>query len=99
MTSIPECFSESYAEARPKFCSTAAAAGGAIRSWFNPKARGPQGQVLYLHTARFGAANAPKMLGLIAGTHGPEGHCGSGPAIAWLRKDRPAELPTHTGAL
>ena len=29
MVSIPECFSESYAEARAKFCSAAATAGGA----------------------------------------------------------------------
>src|SRR5260370_861820 len=98
MTSIPECFSESYAEARPKFCSAAAAAGGAIRSWFNPKARGPHGEVLYLDTARFGAANAPNMLVLIAGTHGVEGHCGSGAEIAWRRNDRPAKLPTDTRA-
>src|SRR5260370_30372006 len=98
MTSIPECFSESYAEARPKFCSAAAAAGGAIRSWFNPKARGPHGEVLYLDTARFGAADAPNMLVLIAGTHGVEGHCGSGAEIAWLRNDRPAKPPTDTRA-
>ena len=78
MMSISQCFSESYAEARPKFCSAAAAAGGALRSWFNPKARGPNGELLYLDTARFGAADAANMLVLIAGTHGVEGHCGSG---------------------
>ena len=99
MTSIPECFSESYAEARPKFCAAAAAAGGAIRSWFNPKARGPSGEMLYLDTARFGAADAPNMLVLIAGTHGVEGHCGSGAEIAWLRNGGPAKLPQDTGAL
>ena len=99
MTSIPECFSESYAEARPKFCSAAAAAGGAIRSWFNPKARGPNGELLYLDIARFGAADAPNMLVLIAGTHGVEGHCGSGAEIAWLRDGGPAKLPQDTGAL
>ena len=85
MTSISQCFSESYAEARPKFCSAAAAAGGALRSWLNPKARGPNGELLYLDTARFGAADAPNMLVLIAGTHGVEGHCGSGAEIAWLQ--------------
>ena len=41
MVSVPECFSESYAEARPKFCSAAAASGGEIRSWLNPSGRGP----------------------------------------------------------
>ena len=88
MTSVPECFSESYAEARPKFCSAAAAAGGALRSWLNPKARGPNGEALYLDTARFGPADAPNMLVLISSTHGVEGHCGSGAQIAWLRDRR-----------
>ena len=99
MTSISQCFSESYAEARPKFCSAAAAAGGALRSWFNPKARGPNGELLYLDTARFGAADAANMLVLIAGTHGVEGHCGSGAEIAWLQNGGPAKLPKDTGAL
>src|SRR5882757_8130949 len=99
MTSIPECLSESYAEARPKFCSAAAAAGGSIRSWFNAKARGPDGEMLFLDTARFGAADASNMLVLIAGTHGVEGHCGSGAEIAWLRNGGAATLPPNTGAL
>ena len=46
MASISQCFSDSYAEARPKFCSAAAAAGGEIRSWLNPKAKGPGGETL-----------------------------------------------------
>lgn len=99
MVSIPECFSESYAEARAKFCGAAASAGGAIRSWFNPNARGPNGEALYLDTVRFGAADAPNMLVLIAGTHGVEGHCGSGAEIAWLRTGGPGRLPRDTGAL
>ncbi|MDP2333316.1 MAG: M14 family metallopeptidase [Reyranella sp.] len=99
MISVPECFSESYAEARPKFCSAAAQAGGALRSWFNPKARGPNGEALYLDTARFGSADAANMLVLIAGTHGVEGHCGSGAEIAWLRTGGPDRLPKDTGAL
>jgi hypothetical protein len=99
MVSISECFSESYAEARPKFCSAAAAAGGAICSWLNPRARGPNGEALYLDTARFGSADAANMLVLIAGTHGAEGHCGSGSEIAWLRNGGPAQLPKDTGAL
>lgn len=99
MASIPECFSESYVEARAKFCGAAANAGGAIRSWFNPNARGPDGEPLYLDTARFGAVDAPNMLVLIAGTHGVEGHCGSGAEIAWLRTGGASRLPKDTGAL
>ncbi len=99
MTSVPECFSESYAEARPKFCAAAAQAGGALRSWLNPKARGPNGEALYLDTARFGPTDAANMLVLIAGTHGVEGHCGSGAEIAWLRTGGAGRLPKDTGAL
>jgi hypothetical protein len=39
------------------------------------------------------------MLVLIAGTHGVEGHCGSGAEIAWMRSGGPAKLPENTGAL
>jgi len=39
------------------------------------------------------------MLVMIAGTHGVEGHCGSGAEIAWLRDGGPARLPEDTGAL
>lgn len=99
MVSIPECFSESYAEARAKFCAAAAAAGGAIRSWLNPHAKGPDGELLYLDTARFGPADAANMLVLISSTHGVEGHCGSGAQIAWMRTGGPAKLPKDTGAL
>jgi hypothetical protein len=99
MVSIPACFSESYAEARAKFCSAAATAGGAIRSWLNPRARGPNGELLYLDTARFGPAEAPNMLVMISSTHGVEGHCGSGAQIAWLATGGAARLPKDTGAL
>ena len=99
MVSIPECFSESYAEARAKFCGAAAEAGGALRSWFNPHATGPDGGKLYLDTARFGSPDAAHMLVMISSTHGVEGHCGSGAQIAWLRTGGPAKLPKDTGAL
>src|SRR5260370_29894599 len=93
MVSIPACFSESYAEARGKFCSTVANAGGAIRSWFNPHVKGPNGELLYLDTARFGPADATNMLVLISSTHGVEGHCGSGAQISSLATGAPAPLP------
>jgi hypothetical protein len=99
MVSIPDCFSETYAEARAKFCAAVATAGGAIRSWLNPQARGPNGERLYLDTARFGSADAPNMLVLISSTHGVEGHCGAGAQIAWLRTSGPDRLPKDTGAL
>lgn len=99
MFPVSACFSETYAEARAKFCGAAAESGGALRSWLNPKARGPNGERLFLDTARFGPADAANMLVLIAGTHGVEGHCGSGAEIAWMRSGEPSKLPPDTGAL
>ena len=99
MVSISECFSESYAEARAKFCAAAAEAGGAIRSWLNPHAKGPNGELLYLDTARFGPADAANMLVMISSTHGVEGHCGSGAQPGDLRTGGPGKLPKDTGAL
>ena len=99
MVSVTECFSESYAEARPKFCAAAAAAGGALRSRLNPHARGPNGEALFLDTAWFGPADAENVLVLIAGTHGVEGHCGSGAEIAWMRHGGAARLGPRTAAL
>jgi len=99
MVSIAQCFSESYAEARGKFCAAAADAGGAIRSWLNPRARGPGDEPLYLDTARFGPADAASMLVMISSTHGVEGHCGSGAQIAWLRTGGPGRLAKETGVL
>jgi hypothetical protein len=99
MVSISACFSESYAEARTKFCSMVAASGGSIRSWLNPHATGPNGERLYLDTARYGPADATNMLVMISSTHGVEGHCGSGAQIAWLATAGPLQLPPDTGAL
>jgi Protein of unknown function (DUF2817) len=99
MVSISQCFSESYGEARAKFCAAAAEAGGALRSYLNPHATGPAGERLYLDTARFGPADAENMLVMISSTHGVEGHCGSGAQVAWLRNGGAAALPARTGAL
>ena len=99
MVSISECFSESYAEARPKFCSAAADAGGALRSWFNPKARGPNGEALYLDTARFGAGRRPQHAGADrrhAWRRGPL-RLGRRRSPGW-RPAAPAKLPKDTGA-
>jgi hypothetical protein len=92
-------FSDSYAEAREKFCAATAAAGGALRSYLNPKVKGPKGESLYLDTARFGPTDAANMIVLISGTHGIEGFCGSGAEINWMRSGGPAALPPGTGAL
>src|SRR5258708_37269800 len=93
MVSISACFSESYAEARIKFCSAAATAGGAIRSWFNPHAQGPNGERLFLDTAPFRPPRAANMLGFDSSAHRVGGHFGSRGADASPGTWRRAELP------
>lgn len=98
MRSVADHFSQSYAEAREKFCAAVAATGGGLRSLRNPTL-GPDGGRLFMDVARFGADDAPKMLVLMAATHGVEGYCGSGAMINWLRAGGTAALPADTGAL
>lgn len=98
MPSVVDHFSQSYAEAREKFCAAVAATGGGLRSQRNPTL-GPDGGRLFMDVARYGADDAPKMLVLMAATHGVEGYCGSGAMINWLRAGRVAALPPDTGAL
>jgi Protein of unknown function (DUF2817) len=50
-----------------------------------------QREMLYLDTARFGPVDARNMLVLIAGTHGVEGHGGSGAEIALAAYRRSVE--------
>ena len=100
MTSISECFSESYAEARPKFCSAAAA--GRRRDPLVVQSQRARARTAScsISTRRASApADAANMLVLISSTHGVEGHCGSGAQIAWLATGGPAKLPKDTGAL
>lgn len=96
--SITGNFSDSYADAREKFCAAAAASGAALRSWRNPM-RGPAGEILYTDIARLGSPDAPNMLVLCSATHGVEGYCGSGAQVSWLRQRGAASLPPDTGAL
>jgi len=98
MSSVASHFSDNYAEAREKFCAAVAATGGSLRSLRNPTL-GPDGGRLFMDVARYGADDAPKMLVLMAATHGIEGYCGSGAMINWLRAGRVADLPADTGAL
>lgn len=98
MSSAVSHFADSYAEAREKFCAATAATGGSLRSLRNPTL-GPDGGRLFMDVARFGAEDAPRMLVMMAATHGVEGFCGSGAMINWLRAGGVASLPAETGAL
>lgn len=82
-------FSASYAEARTKFLDAAKAAGASLSSYAHPE-RGPDGGDLAADVAWIGPADAAGVVVLVSGTHGVEGHCGSGAQVDWLRRGEAA---------
>ena len=91
MVSIPECFSESYAEARTKFCSAAAASGRRDPLVAQPQRPRPERRGALPRHRALRPARRAQHAGADLGTHGVEGHCGSGAQIAWLRDRRRRE--------
>ncbi|MFO0457895.1 MAG: M14 family metallopeptidase [Burkholderiales bacterium] len=91
-------FSRDWAEARAKFVDAARRAGAVHRAWLHPL-KGPGGEALCTDTAWLGPRDASRVLVVIAGTHGVEGFCGSGPMVGLLRGDAALGLPPDTGAL
>ena len=53
----------------------------------------PRGEALCTDTAWLGPRDASRALVVIAGTHGVEGFCGSGPMVGLLRGDAALGLP------
>ena len=96
MASISACFSESRAEARPSPEARRRPRQAALALVVQPRRARPGGELLL---SRHGAVrpqpDAPRMLVLIAGTHGVEGHCGFGAEIVWLKNGGPAKLPDN----
>ena len=92
------CFARDYAEARAKFRAAAEAAGGKLRTYVNPNT-GPRGEELATDAVWFGPADARRVLVTISATHGPEGFCGSGGQVDWLRAGGIAALPKGVAAL
>lgn len=82
-------FSAAYPEARSKFLDAAKAAGASLSSYVHPE-RGPDGGELATDVAWIGPADAAGVLVLVSGTHGVEGHCGSGAQVDWLRRGEAA---------
>src|SRR5665213_3708317 len=93
-----DSFSADYQEARARFRCEAGDAGGAIESFAHPE-RGPDGGDLSTDIAWFGPRAAPRVLVMIAATHGVEGFCGSGAQVDWLRRGEAARLPGGVAAL
>jgi hypothetical protein len=79
-------FSQSYAEARGKFLAAAEAAGLDVHSHVHPLL-GRDGETLAMDVARFGPADAPRLLLVSSACHGVEGYCGSGVQGALLAED------------
>jgi hypothetical protein len=77
------CFSQAYAEARPKFLQAARDAGLAVTSHEHPR-RGRDGEVLAMDVARLGALDASSVLVVTSACHGVEGFCGSGVQVSLL---------------
>ncbi|MGY2933091.1 hypothetical protein ACVWZ6_002693 [Bradyrhizobium sp. GM6.1] len=90
----PVLFSDSYAEARQKFLSSAPGAKS-----YPCSTPGPSGDVLYTDAAWYGPRDARKLLLLISGTHGPEGYCGSASQLLFLRAGFHEKLPPSTAVL
>jgi hypothetical protein len=77
-------FSQSYAEARAKFLVAAEAAGLDVHGHAHPML-GRDGEALAMDVARFGAADAKRLLILSSACHGVEGFCGSAVQSALLQ--------------
>jgi len=93
-----DSFSGSYDEARSKFLAAAAEAGGTMERFVHPEG-GPAGQELTTDVAWFGPQDAARVLVMISGTHGVEGHCGSGAQVDWLRRGELGRVPAETAVL
>jgi hypothetical protein len=77
MTSRPDHFSATYAEAREKFLEAARRAGCRLEESRLPHHQGPSGETLAMDCAVLGPERARAGLVLVSATHGVEGFCGS----------------------
>ncbi|MDP1750335.1 MAG: M14 family metallopeptidase [Reyranella sp.] len=76
-------FSQSYREARQRFLAAAGARRAAIESHAHPL-KGAEGEEIATDTALVSTADAPNLLIVSSGTHGPEGFSGSACQLALL---------------
>jgi hypothetical protein len=85
-------FSADYATARTKFLAAAAAAGATLTEIDHPL-NGRLGEKLAVDLAWLGPADARSVLVTVSGTHGVEGHYGSGCQVGWLTDAGGGALP------
>ena len=89
----------SYAVARRRFVVAADAAGAACIAEYRNSGVGPGGEPLFVDLARLGAAGARRILVLVSGTHGVEGHCGSFIQSRLLETGQLSDLPAGVAVL
>ena len=94
MSTQPDPFAPTYAQARARFL--AAAAGTQLESHPEPL-RGIELEPLAMDVARIGAQDADALLIISSGCHGVEGHCGSGAQVALLRDEAFRARARHAG--
>ena len=85
-------FSADYATARPNSLPLPAAAGATLTEIDHPL-NGRLGEKLAVDLAWLGPADARSVLVTVSGTHGVEGHYGSGCQVGWLTDAGGGALP------
>jgi hypothetical protein len=90
--------SDDYSQARANFLAACVRAGVPVDSHVHPLT-GPDGEELATDVARFGPADAGKLLVMVSGVHGVEGFSGSAAQVGWIEEQRYLELPGDTAVL
>src|SRR5690606_33498179 len=88
-------FAPDYAASRQRFIEACTAHGVPLRHFPHPL-KGPSGETLTVDVARFGPADARRVLIVSSGTHGIEGFCGAGIQHALITSGLVNELPPDT---
>ena len=89
-------FPKDYRSARASFLKACKAADLGVTSRVHPRETGPDGKPLFVDTTTIGEIEAPNALLLISGTHGVEGHFGSGVQTGLIRTNIAGALPPDT---
>lgn len=92
-------YPSSYAHARSRFLAQAHAVGADLLTQILRGHTGHGEQDLAMDAAYIGAADASRVLVMLAGTHGSEGYAASPLLTAFLRQQGQAGLPDDVGVL
>ncbi|MAL78256.1 MAG: hypothetical protein CMN55_03985 [Sneathiella sp.] len=96
---VPGFFSATYAEARTRFLECCMKRDIRVENHLNERAKGADGEDLYMDVARIGPQEASRLLVISSGTHGGEGFCGSGIQVGLLETEAFQNLPADTAVL